>query len=90
MSNLATPRKRRLRMTKAQLIDEIDTLEQRAASIEAANRSSAPMPAKTSKCQRAEQALRESEGPDLILMDLSQPDAWKIRPNGRIRTYSLM
>ncbi len=28
-------RERRLRMTKAQLIDEIDTLEQRAAAIEA-------------------------------------------------------
>jgi len=31
MPNPATLRERRLRMTKAQLIDEIDTLEQRAA-----------------------------------------------------------
>ncbi len=43
MSNPATLRKRLLRMTKAQLIDEIDTLEQRAAAIGAANGSSAPM-----------------------------------------------
>ncbi len=32
MPKLATLRERRLRMTKAQLIDEIDTLEQRAAA----------------------------------------------------------
>ncbi len=35
-------REQRLRKTKAQLIDEIDTLEQRAAALEAANKSSAP------------------------------------------------
>ncbi len=38
MPNTATVRERRLRKTKAQLIDEIDTLEQRAATSEAANR----------------------------------------------------
>ena len=43
MPNPATLRERRLRMTKAQLIDEIDTLEQRAALIEVANRSGAAM-----------------------------------------------
>ncbi len=32
MPNLATVREQRLRKTKAQLIDEIDTLEQRAAA----------------------------------------------------------
>ncbi len=32
MPNPATLRERRLRMTKAQLIDEIDTLEQRATA----------------------------------------------------------
>ncbi len=42
MPNPAALRERRLRKTKAQLIDEIDTLEQRAAALEAANRSSAP------------------------------------------------
>ncbi len=35
MPNPATLRERRLRKAKAQLIDEIDTLEQRAAAIEA-------------------------------------------------------
>ncbi len=35
MPNPVTLHERRLRMTKAQLIDEIDTLEQRAAAIEA-------------------------------------------------------
>ena len=34
MPNPATLRERRLRKTKAQLIDEIDTLEQRAAALE--------------------------------------------------------
>ncbi len=48
MPNPAALRERRLRMTKAQLIEEIDTLEQCAAAIEAANRSSAPMRAKAS------------------------------------------
>ncbi len=38
MPNTATVREQRLRKTKAQLIDEIDTLEQRAAAIEATNR----------------------------------------------------
>ncbi len=38
MPNPAALRERRLRKTKAQLIDEIDTLEQRDAAIEAANR----------------------------------------------------
>ena len=37
MPNPAALRERRLRMTKAQLIDEIDTLEQRATALEAAN-----------------------------------------------------
>ncbi len=46
MPSPATARERRLRKTKAQLIDEIDTLEQRAAAVEAANRSGAPGRAK--------------------------------------------
>ena len=57
MPNPATLRERRLRMTKAQLIDEIDTLEQRATAIEAANRSGAPMRAKASARYLATQEL---------------------------------
>ena len=45
----ASLRERRLRMTKAQLIDEIETLEQRADAIEATYRSGAPMQAKASE-----------------------------------------
>ncbi len=51
MPNPATLRERRLRMTKAQLIDEIDTLEQRAAAI----------PEGGSKLKRSEQELAEKE-----------------------------
>ena len=43
MPNPATVREQRLRKTKAQLIDEIDTLEQRSAAIEATYRSGAAM-----------------------------------------------
>ncbi len=57
MPNPATTREQRLRKTKAQLIDEIDTLEQRAASIEAAYRSGAPMRAKASDRYLANQEL---------------------------------
>jgi len=46
MPSPATVREQRLRKTKAQLIDEIDTLEQRVSSIEVADRSGAPMRAK--------------------------------------------
>ncbi len=55
----ATLRKRRLRKTKAQLIDEIDTLEQRAALIEAAHGSGAPVRAKASDRYLANQALAD-------------------------------
>jgi len=57
MPNTATTRERRLRKTKAQLIDEIDTLEQSAAAIEAANGSSAPMRAKASEHYLADEQL---------------------------------
>ncbi len=43
MPSPATVRERRLRQTKAQPIDEIDTLEQRAAAIEAIYGSGAPL-----------------------------------------------
>ena len=39
MPNPATVREQHLRKSKAQLIDEIDTLEQRGAAIEATYRS---------------------------------------------------
>ncbi len=72
MPNPATLRERRFRMTKAQLIDEIDTLEQRAAAIEAANRSGAPMRAKASGRYLANQQLAHlarftSENPSPVL-----------------------
>ena len=43
MPNPAAVRQQRLRMTKAQLIDEIDTPEQRAAATEATYRSGTEM-----------------------------------------------
>ncbi len=72
MPNPATLRERRLRMTKAQLIDEIDTLEQRAAAIEAADRSGAPMRATASNRYLANQELFHlgkftSENPNPVL-----------------------
>ncbi len=57
MPNPATVRVQRLRMTKAQLIDEIDTLEQRAAAIEAAYRNGAPRRAKAGDRYLANQEL---------------------------------
>jgi PAS domain S-box-containing protein len=72
MPNPAALRERRLRKTKAQLIDEIDTLEQRVATIEAANRSSAPKRAKASDRYLADQQLADlarfpSENPNPVL-----------------------
>jgi len=72
MPNPATVREQRLRKTKAQLIDEIDTLEQRASAIEAANRSSAPMGAKATEGYLANQQLADlarftSENPNPVL-----------------------
>ncbi len=72
MPNPATVRVQRLRMTKAQLIDEIDTLEQRAAAIEAAYGSGAPLRAKASDRYLADQELADlarfpSEHPTPVL-----------------------
>jgi len=72
MPNPATVREQRLRKTKAQLIDEIDTFEQRAAAIEAAYRSGAPMRAKASDRYLANQELAHlarfpSENPNPVL-----------------------
>ncbi len=59
-------------MTKAQLIDEIDTLEQRAAALEAAYGSGAPVRAKASDRYLANQQLAHlarftSENPNPVL-----------------------
>ncbi len=72
MPNPATVRERRLRKTKAQLIDEIDTLEQRAAVIEAAHGGGASMRAKASDRYLADQELADlarfpSENPNPVL-----------------------
>ncbi len=72
MLDPATVRKQRLRKTKAQLIDEIDTLEQRAAAIEATYRSGAPMRATAIDRYLANQELADlarfpSENPSPVL-----------------------
>jgi len=72
MPNPTTVRERRLRKTKSQLIDEIDTLEQRVAAIEAAHRSDAPLPAMASDRYLANQEITDlarfpSENPNPVL-----------------------
>ncbi len=72
MLNPARVREQRFRKTKAQLIDEIDTLEQRAAAIEATYRSGAQMRAKTRDRYLANQELADlarfpSENPNPVL-----------------------
>ncbi len=64
MPNPATVREQPLRKTKAQMIDEIDTLEQRAAALEAANRSSAPTRAKASEGYLAARMPHNAVNPD--------------------------
>ena len=59
MPNTATTRERRLRKTKAQLIDEIDTLEQRAAAI----------PEGGSELKRREEELAEKEAQLRLALD---------------------
>ncbi|NRB18186.1 MAG: PAS-domain containing protein [Rhodobacteraceae bacterium] len=59
MLNPASIREQRFSKTKAQLIDEIDKLEQRAAALEATYRSGAPMSAKASTHYLANQELAE-------------------------------
>ena len=62
MPNPATVRKQRLRKTKAQLIDEIDTLEQRATAIDAANGSGVEMRELTEKEAQLRSALESMPG----------------------------
>ncbi len=59
MPNPATLREHRLRMTKAQLIDEIDTLEQRSAAT----------PEGGSELKRREQELAEKESQLRLVLD---------------------
>jgi PAS domain S-box-containing protein len=70
--NPATVREQRFRKTKAQLIDEIDTLEQRVAAVEAAYGSAAPMRTKAIDHYLANQELTHlarfpSENPNPVL-----------------------
>ena len=69
MPNPATTRERRLRNTKAQLINEIKTLEQRAAPIEATNSSGASMRSKASERYLANQALAEKQAQLRVALD---------------------
>ena len=80
MPNPGTLRERRLRKTKAQLIDEIDALEQRAAAIEADNRNGTPLRAKARDGYLADQELADlarfpSENPNPVL---------RVMPDGRV------
>ena len=84
MPNPASTREQRLRKTKAQLIDEIDTLEQRAAAIETAYRSGAPMWANASERYLANQQLAHlarftSENPNPVLR--AMPDGTVLYAN---------
>ncbi len=59
MPNTATVREQRLRKTKAQLIDEIDTLERRAAAT----------PEGGTELKRREQELAEKEAQLRVALD---------------------
>ena len=59
MPSPASTRKQRLRKTKAQLIDEIDTLEQRAAATSKGS----------TKLKRREQELAQKEAQLQVLLD---------------------
>ncbi len=77
MPNTATVRERRLRKTKAQLVDEIDSLEQRAAAT----------PEGGSNLKRSEQELAEKEGQLLRIALDSMPGG--IALEDRDRNYVL-
>ena len=80
MPNPATLRERRLRMTKAQLIDEIDRLEQRAAAIEAAHGSGAPMGSKA-----RDRNLADYELADLARFPPENPNpVLRVMPDGAV------
>ncbi len=88
MPNPATVREQRLRKTKAQLIDEIDSLEQRAAAIEATYRSGAPARANASDRYFADQEIADlarfpSENPNPVLRVL--PDGTVLYANEAAR-----
>ncbi len=79
MPNPATVREQRLRKTKAQLIDEIDTLEQRAAAIEAAHGGGAPVRAKVSEQYLVNLAGFAPENPNPVLR--AMPDGTVLYAN---------
>ncbi len=91
MPSPATVRERRLRKTKVQLIDEIDTLERRAAAIEAAYGSGASMRAKASDRYLANQELADlarfpSENPNPVLRVM--PDGTVLYANDAARAVN--
>jgi PAS domain S-box-containing protein len=84
MPNTATVREQRLRKTKAQLIDEIDTLEQRATLTEAAYKSDRPIGAKAGDRYLANQEIADlarftSENPNPVLR--AMPDGTVLYAN---------
>ncbi len=78
MPNPATVREQRLRKTKAQLIDEIDTLEQRAAATEAAYRGGAQPWSKMSR-----NSLRKIILPHSIFKICGNPNHCAVPARGR-------
>ncbi len=96
MPNPATLRERRLRKTKAQLIDEIDRLERRAAATEAADRSGAPMRAKAGEgylanLELADLARFPSENPSPVLRVMPGPPKRRYSECGRpVRLQEVM
>ncbi len=80
MPNTATVREQRLRKTKAQLIDEIDTLEQRAALTEAAYKSDRPIGAKA-----GDRYLADQEIADLVRFPSENPNpVLRVMPDGTV------
>ncbi len=84
MLNPATARKQRLRKTKAQLIDEIELLEQHAAAIEVGHGSGTPERAKAGDRYPADTKLLllsrfSSENPNPVLRVM--PDATVLYAN---------
>ncbi len=84
MPNPATVREQRLRKTKAQLIDELESFEQRAAAIEATHGSGTPIRAKAGDRYLADQELVHlarfpSENPNPVLR--AMPDGTVLYAN---------
>ncbi len=78
MPNPATTRAQRLRKTKAQLIDEIDTLEQRAAATAEGG----------TELKRREQELAEKEAQLRIAMDNMPGGMFMVDEDLRVQVYN--